>query len=100
MAYRFCSNKRKAHKTIDFTSFSHFPYLGQLDSNQRMQESKSCALPLGDGPKNLDKKKFPYGKGEYRDSNPGPPEPQSGAITNFAIPTIVNFRLGLKFKRA
>ena len=24
--------------------------LGQLDSNQRMQESKSCALPLGDGP--------------------------------------------------
>ena len=25
-------------------------YLGQLDSNQRMQESKSCALPLGDDP--------------------------------------------------
>ncbi len=24
--------------------------LGQLDSNQRIQESKSCALPLGDGP--------------------------------------------------
>ena len=24
--------------------------LGQLDSNQRMQESKSCALPLGDDP--------------------------------------------------
>ena len=30
--------------------------------------------------------------GEYRDSNPGPPEPQSGAITNFAIPTIFCFR--------
>ena len=24
--------------------------LGQPDSNRRMQESKSCALPLGDGP--------------------------------------------------
>ena len=24
--------------------------LGQLDSNQRMQGSKPCALPLGDGP--------------------------------------------------
>ena len=24
--------------------------LGQLDLNQRVQESKSCALPLGDGP--------------------------------------------------
>ena len=46
-----------------------------------MQESKSCALPLGDSPK---------AKGGYRDSNPGPPEPQSGAITNFAIPTILN----------
>ena len=40
-----------------------------------------------------DKKKFPCGKGEYRDSNPGPPEPQSGAITNFAIPTMMNSRL-------
>ena len=31
----------------------HFPLfslLGQLDLNQRMQESKSCALPLGDDP--------------------------------------------------
>ena len=28
-------------------------------------------------------------KGGYRDSNPGPPEPQSGALTNCAIPTIV-----------
>ena len=26
--------------------------------------------------------------GEYRDSNPGPPEPQSGALTSCAIPTI------------
>ena len=24
--------------------------LGQRDSNPRVQESKSCALPLGDGP--------------------------------------------------
>ena len=43
-----------------------------------MQESKSCALPLGDSPKR---------KGGYRDSNPGPPEPQSGALTNCAIST-------------
>ena len=27
-------------------------------------------------------------KGGYRDSNPGPPEPQSGALTNCAISTI------------
>ena len=27
-------------------------------------------------------------KGGYRDSNPGPPEPQSGALTNCARPTI------------
>ena len=45
-----------------------------------MQESKSCALPLGDSP---------IKKGGYRDSNPGPPEPQSGALTNCAIPTIL-----------
>ena len=45
-----------------------------------MQQSKCCALPLGDSPK---------AKGGYRDSNPGPPEPQSGALTNCAIPTII-----------
>ena len=28
-------------------------------------------------------------KGGYWDSNPGPQEPQSCAITNFAIPTIL-----------
>ena len=27
-------------------------------------------------------------KGGYRDSNPRPPEPQSGALTNCAIPTM------------
>ncbi len=27
-----------------------------------------------------------WAKGGYRDSNPGPPEPQSGALTNCAIP--------------
>ena len=30
-------------------------------------------------------------KGGYRDSNPGPPEPQSGALTNCAIPTMCIF---------
>ena len=29
-------------------------------------------------------------KGGYRDSNPGPPEPQSGALTNCTIPTITS----------
>ena len=31
--------------------------------------------------------------GGYRDSNPGPPEPQSGALTSCAISTILNLRL-------
>ena len=31
-------------------------------------------------------------QGGYRDSNPGPPEPQSGALTNCAIPTIIHFQ--------
>ena len=31
-------------------------------------------------------------KGGYRDSNPGPPEPQSGALTNCTIPTIYTYR--------
>ena len=48
-----------------------------------MQQSKCCALPLGDSPK---------AKGGYRDSNPGPPEPQSGALTNCAIPTITSLK--------
>ena len=29
-------------------------------------------------------------EGGYRDSNPGPSEPQSDALTNCAIPTIIN----------
>ena len=51
-----------------------------------MQESKSCALPLGDSPTK------PIREGGYRDSNPRPPEPQSGALTNCAIPTIKRIR--------
>ena len=51
-----------------------------------MQESKSCALPLGDSPTK------PIREGGYRDSNPRPPEPQSGALTNCAIPTIKQIR--------
>ena len=71
-----------------------------------MQGSKPCALPLGDGPGQT-----AYGgfrstprvprikrkacrspdrlpQGGYWDSNPRPPEPQSGALTSCAIPTI------------
>ena len=35
-------------------------------------------------------------KGGYRDSNPGPPEPQSGALTNCAIPTIGTVPEGIR----
>ena len=70
-----------------------------------MQESKSCALPLGDSPKTSIYSDIhtscPAGQnltglpeGGYRDSNPGPPEPQSGALTNCAIPTIFTLHFG------
>ena len=36
----------------------------------------------------------PMPKGGYWDSNPGPSEPQSDALTNCAIPTIGNIRPG------
>ena len=62
-----------------------------------MQESKSCALPLGDSPIKLYKTSLLQAKdlmgllitiqGGYRDSNPRPPEPQSGALTSCAIST-------------
>ena len=62
-----------------------------------MQESKSCALPLGDSPITCTSA-FRKSEGGYRDSNPGPPEPQSGALTNCAIPTICSYLL-LFYKR-
>ncbi len=59
---------------------------GRLDSNQRMRESKSLALPLGYAPM----RKAGTGGGPDPllfwggrwDSNPRHPEPQSGALTN------------------
>ena len=59
-----------------------------------MQGSKPCALPLGDGP-TKEETKSPLvsqglPQGGYWDSNPRPPEPQSGALTSCAIPTISN----------
>ena len=55
---------------------------GWLDSNQRMRESKSLALPLGytpiKGGEIAEKIKW----GGRWDSNPRHPEPQSGALTN------------------
>ncbi len=42
------SEQRRFRKKHAFRVLS--TSLGQLDSNQRVQESKSCALPLGDGP--------------------------------------------------
>ena len=59
--------------------FKFFIKQGYKDSNLEMTESESVALPFGDSPKR---------KGGYRDSNPRPPEPQSGALTNCAISTI------------
>ena len=63
-------------------------WLGRLDSNQRMRESKSLALPLGYAPMWKENR----GPGQPRspvfvwggrwDSNPRHPEPQSGALTN------------------
>ena len=37
--------------------------------------------------------KVPDRSGGYRDSNPGPPEPQSGALTSCAIPTITGYNI-------
>ena len=55
-----------------------------LDSNQRVQESKSCALPLGDTPpwryKTCQPDRLACKKGEWWGSNPRHPEPQSGAL--------------------
>ena len=48
-----------------------------------MWESDSHALPLGDTPL----------WGELRDLNPWPPEPQSGALANWAKPTIIGLAL-------
>ena len=53
-----------------------------------MQGSKPCALPLGDSPR--------IKKGGYRDSNPGPSEPQSDALTNCAIPTIEDCQYSIR----
>ena len=59
-------------------------WLGWLDSNQRMHESKSCALPLGYSPMYLYYIKW----GGVWDSNPRSPVPQTGALTNYAKSTI------------
>ena len=41
--------KNKTLENVDFTKVSSL--LSWKDLNLRMQESKSCALPLGDSPK-------------------------------------------------
>lgn len=66
------------HFTSFVNDFSKKIWLGRQDLNLRMRESKSRALPLGYAPI----------WGEWWDSNPRPPEPQSGALSNWAIPTI------------
>ena len=60
-------------------------WLGRLDSNQRMRESKSLALPLGYAPrwKRAGDREKPDPRsfwGGRRGSNPRHPEPQSGAL--------------------
>ena len=93
-------------KFLDFfLSFDKF-WQGWQDLNLRMQESKSCALPLGDTPtmsiyvagvvgfeptdvgvrvQCLTAWRHPTAKaeilwGDRRESNPWPPEPQSGVL--------------------
>ena len=72
-------------------------WLGWRGSNARMQESKSCALPLGDIPKwkrvtTVRKRPgtgtgpFPGVWGGIWGSNPRHPEPQSGALPTELIP--------------
>ena len=66
-------------------------WLGWRGSNARMQESKSCALPLGYIPK-LERQgtgrdsRSPDQWGGIRGSNPRHPEPQSGALPTELIP--------------
>ena len=42
--------ENKKPKILPKQEFELLDQLGQRDSNPRVQESKSCALPLGDGP--------------------------------------------------
>ena len=69
--------------------------LGQMDSNHRVQQSKCCALPLGDGPLSIRPRRFRNSlrKGGRWDSNPRSPDPQSGALTDYATPTIYRGRI-------
>ena len=53
------------------------PYPKRLVSSTDHQKNKNLQLLLQ-----------VFHQGGYRDSNPGPPEPQSGALTNCAIATI------------
>ena len=70
---------------------SQYPILGQLDSNQRNAGVKVLCLTAWRQPNKFSRN---YLQGGYRDSNPGPPEPQSGALTNCAIPTVNLRHLG------
>ena len=80
----------KVKCSANWANGSHPPpkgrWLGRRDSNPRVRESKSLALPLGDTPMvtGVIQKKW----GGISDSNRWPPVPQTGALTNWAIPTI------------
>ena len=58
----------KLHKCYTFIKYK---WLGWQDSNLRIMESKSIALPLGD---------IPILWGERWDSNPRQPVPQTGVL--------------------
>ena len=80
------NTKRKSCHVV--TGFSL--WLGWRDSNPRMTESKSVALPLGDSPiyYKPDWQSFGVKWGGMTDSNRRSPVPQTGALTNYANPTI------------
>ena len=69
-----CENAKKRNPAKSWKS-SIFEWLGWQDSNLRMSESKSDALPLGDSPI------YKIIWGGYWGSNPAPPVPQTGALT-------------------
>ena len=87
-----------------------FKLAGETSHGYRIRyqlfDSKKLTGPAGFEPANAAVKvlcltawRWPTIKGGQRDSNPRPPEPQSGALTNCAIPTI-NQKLYLYFERS
>ena len=98
-----------SHKNINIL----FSRASWIRTNE-IQGSKPCALPLGDSPGCLPRGTAAFSSGwrtdwrnhfvirpsgGYRDSNPGPSEPQSDALTSCAIPTMFLYRRFFALKK-